>query len=395
MPKTIPGGRSRPEPNDREGEAPAEPKGARNDRAGEAGLEPNDREGEAPAEPKGARNDREGEAPAEPRAASGALSEDPTTATRTTTQPPVSPIVSSAHPPPVGLRVALLATLTAVLWGGNPVAVSYSVDSIPPITVAALRFALATVCMLFWCRWEGCGLWLTSGQWVPVTLAGIGLFVQISLFNIGVLLSNSSHGAMLIPTYVFWVNLLEHYVTKSDRLSCRKVLGLSLATAGVVLILSVTGRPPESKAVADDANLWGDLVLLCSALVLAVKVIYIKHAVKIVPPGRLILWHDLVGVLLFCGCSFLFEEPNLATTTAAAWLGLAYQGVFVAGLCFAIQARLLQHHSASQIAIYSFVTPLAGVLFAVVFRADRLSPWLIVSTICVTVGIWVIHWRNA
>ena len=278
-----------------------------------------------------------------------------------------------------------------MLWGGNPVAVSFGVDALPPIAVAAIRFAMATAFMFFWCWWERCGLRLSREQWVPVLVAGIGLFAQISLFNVGVFLSNSSHGAMLIPTFVFWVNLLDHYVTKSDVLTPVKMLGLLMATAGVVLILSVAGTSSDGERSLDTASIRGDLVLLLSALVLAIKIAYIKHALKTVPPGKLIFWHDLIGVILFCAYSLMFERLSFAALSLTTWTALVYQGVVVAGICFAIQARLLMQHSASQIAVFSFVTPLCGVLFAVAFRGDLLSPWLIVSTICVAAGIWLIQ----
>src|SRR5688500_15286190 len=97
---------------------------------------------------------------------------------------------------PVDLRTPALALLTIALWVSNPVAVSYSVDTLPPIAVAAIRFALATGFMFFWCHFEGCGLRLTRDQVLPVVLTGCGLFVQIATFNIGVTLSDSSHASM-------------------------------------------------------------------------------------------------------------------------------------------------------------------------------------------------------
>ena len=72
-------------------------------------------------------------------------------------------------------------------------------------------------------------------------------------------------------------------------------------------------------------------------------------------------------------------------------LGLFYQGVIVAGLCFAIQAYLLRRHSASKISIYSFATPLFGVVAAWAFRGDPLSPWLFVSAACVGLGILIVN----
>jgi len=293
--------------------------------------------------------------------------------------------------PPVGPKTAALALLTAALWGANPVAVSYSVDALPPIFVACLRFALATVFMYFWCRVQGSELRLRTRQFLPCLLAGIGLFAQIATFNVGVSLSSSSHASMLINTFVFWVVVIEHFVTKTDRVTVRRIFGLILAAAGVVLILWTEGNSKGDVLQQDSPTLLGDAVLLLSALILGIKIVYVKQALRTVEPGKLIFWHDAIGVLLFLGWSMATEEIVLSKVTTPAALAVIYQGVFVGGVCFAVQALLLREHSASQIAVFSFATPLFGVLLGVVMRGDHLTPWLFVAAACVAVGILLVN----
>src|SRR5690606_4190734 len=123
-------------------------------------------------------------------------------------------------------------------------------------------------------------------QWRYALIAGTLLFVQISLFNVGVLLSNSSHGSLLINTGVFGVVALEHFVTRQDRLTPQRWAGLFIAAAGVVTILLVTSKPAQESQL-DQPSLLGDLILLVSASILAVKIVYIKHAVRYVSPSKL------------------------------------------------------------------------------------------------------------
>ncbi len=305
--------------------------------------------------------------------------------------PASKPAADHSHHQPVGLRTAALTLVTSALWGGTPVAISYSVDTLPPVAVAGLRFAMAAVFMLFWCRVEGSELRLRAGQFRPSLIAGVLLFGQISLFNIGVQWSNSSHGTLLINTFIFWVVAIEHFITRGDRLTGRKLAGLVIAGSGAALVLVMSQKSTGSSAAGDAPSLAGDLVLLASAALLGVKTVFIKHALKVVEPGKLILWHDVFGVMLFTAYSLSMEHVTLGGFSTPAVLGLVYQGVFVAGLCFAIQAVLLRRHSASQIAVFSFATPLFGLVLAVLFRGDRLSPWLFVSAICVAIGILLVN----
>lgn len=292
----------------------------------------------------------------------------------------------------VGADSAALALLTSALWGGTPTAIKYSVETLPPLAVAGWRFALGALFMLAWCRAHGTELRLRPGQWWPSLAAGLLLFLQISLFNIGVKWSNASHGAMLINTYVLWVVALEHFVTRSDRLSARKTFGLIIAASGVMLALSAerSSQHTEMATTTDAASLAGDLVLLASALLLGFKLIWVKRSLQHVEPGKLILWHDIFGVALFAACSVAVEDTSWQGFQLPAVLGLLYQGVLVAGLCFAIQTSLLRKHSASQIAVFSFATPLFGIALGVLLRHDRLSPWLFVAGVCVALAIYLV-----
>ena len=299
--------------------------------------------------------------------------------------------VGDSKPRPVGIGAACLALLTSVLWAGTPVAIKYSTDDgLPPVAVAAIRFAIAAAFMVFWCRLEKTELRLRVGQFGPPLVAGVLLFVQISLFNIGVHWSNASHGTMLINTFVFWIAAMEHFVTRADRLSRRKIAGLAIAAAAVVLVLAVSSRG-ANQIEPDAPSLIGDAALALSAIVLAAKLIVVKQGLRIVEPGKLVLWHDVVGVALFVLYSLLFENVTANSFTLPAIGGLLYQGLLVAGLCFALQALLMRRHSATQIAVFSFTTPLFGIAIAAVFRSDPLSPWLLAAGALVAAGIYLVN----
>lgn len=296
------------------------------------------------------------------------------------------------HLQPIGPFTAAVALLLAALWGGTPVAVQFSVDQLPPVFVAGVRFLFAAVFMLFWCRIEGSQLWPQPGQWGPCVMNGLLLFVQIALFTWGIAHTSASHATVLINTFVFWVAAFDHFITRSSRLTPVRLAGLLSAAAGALIILAVSDG--DSARQQDPPRLSGDLCLAGSASILALKILYTKHALRSVEPGKLMLWHDIVGVALFFGFSALFEHRELQGVEApqlSTLLGLLYQGVVVSGFCFAMQAVLLKRHSASGISIFSVATPLFGILFGWFFRGDQLSPWLAVSGLCVALGILLVN----
>lgn len=299
---------------------------------------------------------------------------------------------------PLTLTSVLLVMVTVVVWAGTPTAVRFSTDLLPPITVAGLRFALAAIFMAAWAWLHGTSLRINTGELRPMLIGGVLLFLQIGTFTLGVHESNASHGSIFINTYIFWVVAIDHFVTRHHRLSIRKSLGLIFAATGAVLVLMTTARS-HSTEVAESASLYGDLLLLLSAFILGGKICYTKTAVARIPPDRFIFWHDVFGVVLFAVVAGTFENVDPSTLLRlsdpgmqAAWWGIAYQGFAVAGLCYALQTRLLEKHAASKVSVFSFATPLFGVLFAVLLRGDPLSSSLFISGSSIAVGILLVNY---
>ena len=283
----------------------------------------------------------------------------------------------------MGMGAVFLTLLTSALWGGTPVAIRFTVDTLPPVLTAGCRFALAVLFMVIWCRWKNISLKFPKQDRHLVILLGVMLFFQISTFNLGILWSNASHGTLFINSFIFWVMMIEHFQLADHRLNFQKVIGLLVAASGTILILGVERLQWE-----------GDVILLLSAVILGIKIVITKRATRTIPPGQLIFWHDVIGVLLFFLWSFSVEEFSSRDLTSEAVWGLLYQGICVAGFCFAIQAELLKKHAASQIAVYSFTTPLFGMLAASLIRDEKLTHWFLLAGVLVATGIFLVNLRT-
>ena len=298
---------------------------------------------------------------------------------------------------PLDATAASLSLMTAALWGGIVVAVKYSEDTLAPIAVAGIRFALAAVFMWLWCRLRHLPLRLTAKEARVSAIVALLLLVQILLFNFAVHHSNTSHAALMISTYVGWVALIEHFITKADYLTPRKLSGISLAAFGVALTVFQMRNGDSASSVTpgtDSPTMIGDILMLLSAFALGIKIVFTKYAVARVEPNKLIFWHHLFGSGLFVICSLLVE--GVPTTNVAIWttpviLALLYQGLIVGGICFAVQATLLHRHTATAISVFGFATPLFGVMFALMFRGDPYSHWLLLAGLCVAVGIYLVN----
>lgn len=314
---------------------------------------------------------------------------------------------------PLSLWIALFTLLLAALWGGTSVTAREAADQVPPLALGAARFGLASLFMVGWCRWERVSLLLRRDEVWPTFVMGLLLFLQIGTFNLGVAWSSASHASLLVNTYIFWVAGTEHFITKATRLRTVQLAGLVIAASGTSLLLMETPRTPVTMTKGgvarveepagrgdsvtpagerprDQATLAGDGVLVLSAMLFALKTLYTKRAVKLVPPGTLMLWHDIFGTAMFLIASVLIGEKVDYPWTSQTIFSVLYIGLVVSGFCFAGNAWLLKRHSASAISVFSFATPVFGVTLAIVVRGDRLSGWLLASGLLVATGLVLI-----
>lgn len=296
---------------------------------------------------------------------------------------------------PLNYWSAALTTLTAALWAGTAVGTRIAADTVSPMLLGALRFGWTLPVLWMWCRWQQSRLQLAAHDCLPIGVLGLLLFVQICTFNIGISWSNGSHASVIINTYLFWVAGYEHFVTRTHRLRVLQMLGLLVAFGGVMLLFEQTSQGGAATGQQDPPSLAGDLMLLVSSLLLAAKVCYTKHAVRKVEPGPLIFWHNVVGTILFAVGGLLLEDVSQTRLPTNSVLALLYIGPVVSGFCFAAHAWLLSRHSAGAISVFSFLTPVVGVLFANLLRGDQLTSGLLLCGLCVAAGIALVNWPEA
>jgi len=290
---------------------------------------------------------------------------------------------------PMGPASIFIALLTMVLWGGTGVSNRIALDIIPPVLLGGVRFILAAIFMLGWCWMKGAPLMLKGPEWKAGWIMGGLLFLQIGTFNLGTDWSNSSHASILVNSYIFWVAACESLIFKTMWLNGAQWIGLVLAGIGCGWVFMNTGA--AAAGGLDTPTIPGDLVLALSGVILALKILYTKHAVRKITPETLIFWHDLLGASIFFILSAVLEERFKAPMTATTWAAVLFAGLIVSGYCFGANAILLQRHGASQVSVFSFGTPIVGVILGVLMRGDQLSSALLVGGVLVTAGIFLVN----
>ncbi|MDU8911501.1 DMT family transporter [Aestuariicoccus sp. MJ-SS9] len=279
-----------------------------------------------------------------------------------------------------------LVTFATVL-AFNQVVIKVTNGGFGPVFAAGLRSVLALGILFLWVWVRGKRIaGLRETFWPGMMLGGFFTIEFVFLF-IALDLSTVSRVSILFYSMPVWLALIAHVVLPGETLSRRRVLGLVLAMAGVAWALA----DPESRGAGD----WrGDALALAAAfawcgIALTVRV----TKVSTLQPESQLFWQLSVSAVGLCALAPLFG-PLMREVAAVHLWGLGYQALFVASLGFLFWLRLMSIYPASDIAAFSFLSPVLSVLMGWALLGEPLGPGVIGGLGLVAVGIVLINRRK-
>lgn len=278
-------------------------------------------------------------------------------------------------------RGGALALFLSALWGGNPVAIKIGLLDAPPFWLGAARFVLGGLAILAWAWWSGTlrGFRIERHEWRPLSFLGVLFTAQIGCLNLGTELTTASHSAVVLNAYAVHTVVLAHFLIPGDRLTPRKLGGVLIAYAGIVLLFA--------RQLGGEATLLGDLIVSVSALLLGERTVYLARAVQHIDPTKLLLAQALIGSVGLAALSLWLEAGSPPRWTASLVAALLYQGVVVAGFNFIANLWLLKHYRPSALAGFFLTSPIFGVLLSGPFTGEPITGALLLASLLVAIGI--------
>ena len=276
---------------------------------------------------------------------------------------------------------ALLALLTSVFWGANTVAIKLGLIDAPPLRLAWMRFVVGGTAIAIWAWATGrlAGLRVAREEWRPMLMLALIFTAQIGTMNIGTSLTSAAHASILLNLYSVHTVVLSHFLIPGDRLTVRRVAGVAIAYAGIVVLF--TGQTGGGAA-----SLLGDAIVFFSAFLLAERLVYLARAVQRLDPVKLLLSQAAVGSALFMLGSALTETAPTVWTPRLAG-SIAYQGILIAGFNFVVNLWLLQRYRPSSLVPFFLTQPLFGVVAAAAVTGDPLTGHLLLACVAVAIGM--------
>ncbi|MDB5615006.1 MAG: EamA family transporter [Devosia sp.] len=276
------------------------------------------------------------------------------------------------------IRHVLLALLVVAIWGFNFVVIKLSVEALPPILAAALRFAAAAFPAVLFVRPPKAPFWLVVGYGLAFGFALYG-FLNLSIaWGMSAGLSS-----LVLQTQAFFTMALA-FVMLGERPTRFQVIGALVAFAGIGVI--------AVERMAATALLPLGMTLL-AALSWGLANVLTKKAGR-VNALAFTVWGALVVPLPLLGLSLFIEGPEViwAALSEFSWSDagliafLAYPATLLGG---AIWSWLLGRHPTTVVAPFTLLVPITGLLSGYLVLGEVITPIEIGGALLVIAGLVV------
>ncbi len=319
---------------------------------------------------------------------------------------------------PSTIKVVIAFAIVYLVWGSTYFFIRMAVEHIPPMLVGCLRFLLAGILMLIWCR-------ITKEKifsW-PVMRPAIVSGILLLFFGNGALIWSeqylpSSLAAILLASGPIWFVVLDRGKWRQNFQSRATIAGLLVGSAGVLLLFweqlmpsffvtdavrkagvgAAAGAAEAGKgAFAGGVHGWQTtalVVLVLGSMSWAAGSLYAKYRSKGNSNSVNAGWQMLaagacyIPASLFSGewSHLVFREVPLSS-----WLAIAYLVTMGSLAGYSAFVWLLQVRPATQVSTHAYVNPVVAVLLGVLFAGESLSVIQLAGLIIILASVLLIN----
>jgi O-acetylserine/cysteine efflux transporter len=277
-----------------------------------------------------------------------------------------------------------LGLLIVFFWGSNFVVVRWGLGSLPPLLMAAIRFALVLFPAIFF-------LPRPNVSWGSLALYGVcvgtGQFGLLYIAMNGFISPGVASVVMQMQVF-FTIAVAAQRTGEKPRL--HQLLGLVPAIAGLAVILMHNG---------EDITPTGLALVLGGAVCWAISNQATREAAHAAAargtplnPLAYVVWASLFAMPGLLIASLLLEggARDLAAVTSSTWIiwpTLVWQSAANTLFGYTMWASLLSRYPAATVAPMSLLVPVFGIGASALVLAEPLPAWKLIACLLIMAGL--------
>ncbi len=278
----------------------------------------------------------------------------------------------------IGLLAGILA---AAIWGGMYVVTKVVMDVVPPFILLTMRLLLGVVTLLPFAVRKG-GIRFTKSQWAQVLGVGFcGYGISLGFQFVGTKLSTAANGALVTSATPAFVLVFAALLLK-ERITLRRLMALSLATIGVVVVLD-----PRQARLSPDL-FWGNMSLVGAAITWALYSVLVRKVTRGLPVLSVSLVCFLGGLPLTVPVSaWEFSVTGIGSITLGVAAGILYVGIISTGLAMYLWNLAFARLEAGVASLAFFAQPVVGAGLGAWLLGETITPLFLLGGVMIAAGL--------
>lgn len=213
--------------------------------------------------------------------------------------------------------------------------------------------------------------------------------LQYILFYIGLANTSSVKGTVLSGSTAFFAVLISALIFKQEKLTVKKIIACILGFAGIVIV--------NLKGLDFNMNFLGDGFVILSTVACAMSSVLVRKFSTREDPVVISGYQFIAGGLFMTLVGFIaggkVQFPDFKSVGVLIYLA------FLSAAAYSLWGLLLKYNQVSKVTIYSFTTPVFGVILSEIMLASEDSNVnyanLAITLVLVCAGIILINYKKS
>lgn len=281
------------------------------------------------------------------------------------------------------MNPALALIIANVLWGGSPPIFKYTMESVPPFTLAFLRFFIAT-CILVPFTPLARTRRIDLTTWIYILWGGFfSLAMNISFFLLGLQRTASINAPIVLSSGPVFLYILSVVFLK-ERARWRILSGLLVALTGTCIIVF----QPILQSGAAGHDFIGNLFYLAATVSGVIGTVVLKKALERVGVRLVSFYAFAAAALVFLPFAvFEWFSTGMISVPTKSVFGIGYGSV--SALAFALYYYGLARMNAQDVGIFTYINPMTTIIVAWLLLHEQPGGLFMVGTGLVFAGIFI------
>lgn len=284
----------------------------------------------------------------------------------------------------------LLLIILSIVWGGSFFFVGVAVEALPPLTIVALRVSLATIALLAVVHFSGLRMPTNPKIWVAFIFMGIlNNVIPFTLIVWGQTHIASGLASILNATTPLFTIVAAHFLTKDEKMTSNKIIGVVIGFAGVVIMIG-----HEAFGGLGD-SVFAQFAVLGAAISYSLAGIFGRRfAQSGIKPVVTATGQVTASSLILIPLAVFYDKPFILPMPGfEIWLAILGLALISTAFAYILYFRILSTAGATNLLLVTLLIPVSAILLGTAVLGEHLELKHMLGMGLISIGLLAIDGR--